>query len=303
MPEDYAGFWSDQPALHSECLGGVADFIYWVSWLVWSCTFATLSRGNHRQPQTCSQGQGGGLLTSLRSLVLACSKPCLSLPVFLCLTPAFGCHTFFLSAFIKLKNGCYLPAPELHSSIYIFNSVVVVFIFAVRSGDGRLFKLEQLDVCCLRRCELAGQHECWELSGNFCSFLSLRLKCGRCSCLPVCKYRYSKYVWYFCLKAHLALGKWASTPSLCAKRLCSSLMDTEMEVKSQGETVERDFTWAPWLLLILELVKQSLQVFTAATTVPWRLRTSCWGLREQGRERYSLWPRLAEKAELLQIAS
>lgn len=66
-----------------------------------------------------------------------------------------------------------LNSTILFTSFILFFFVVVVFIFAVHLNTGRLFKLEQLDVCCLRRCELAGQRECWEVSGNFCSFLFL----------------------------------------------------------------------------------------------------------------------------------
>lgn len=64
----------------------------------------------------------------------------------------------------------------------------------------------------------------WVL-GGFREFLlfsfSLRWKCRLCPCLPVCKYRYSKHVWYFWLRAHLALGKWTSTLSVCEKSLSS----------------------------------------------------------------------------------
>lgn len=64
-----------------------------------------------------------GLLTSTRSLTLRFSKLCLSLPVFLSVTPAFRCHTFLRTASIKQKkNSCYLPVPELHYSISSFNS-------------------------------------------------------------------------------------------------------------------------------------------------------------------------------------
>lgn len=125
-----------------------------------------------------------GLLTSTRSLTLKFSKLCLSLPVFLCVTPAFRCHTFLRTASIKLKkkkNSCYLPAPELHYSISIFNSEFSLCCCAFggkkNNNNGRPFKWEQLDVRCLRRCELAGLHECWGFQRNFCSFLFLlRLK-------------------------------------------------------------------------------------------------------------------------------
>lgn len=149
----------------------------------------------------------------------------------------------------------------------------------------------------------------WVL-GGFREFLlfsfSLRWKCRLCPCLPVCKYRYSKHIWYFWLRAHLALGKWTSTLSVCEKSLSSSLMVTEMKMRDSWKR----FRISSTSFVDSGIGEQSLSEPThpcslhgvPRSTVSWSLRTSCWGLEEQGGEWDSLWPLLIAKAKF-QVAS